>query len=73
MTENRAIALVFVVGLAVEVGGYFLLVGLGANSQLVVLAAMLCIVAMSAGISIIGGHYEHKEIERGEDPERHRF
>lgn len=67
MTENRAIALVFAIGLAVEAGAYYLLSGWGVEGQLVVLMAVFCIIGITVSMGMIGTHYERKGSERGED------
>jgi len=70
MTENQAYVLNVVAGLVVTLGGLSLLSALGVDGTLLLVAGMLGLVGTSFMVGVIGVHYEEKEIERGEDPER---
>jgi hypothetical protein len=70
MTENQAYVLDIAVGCVVTWGSVILLNALGANDGFQLIAGMMGLVATSFLVGVIGVHYERKEIERGEDPER---
>jgi hypothetical protein len=70
MTENQAYLLNVVVGLVVTLGGLSLLSAIGVEGMMLAVAGLLGLVGTSFMVGVIGVHYEEKEIERGEDPER---
>lgn len=70
MTEIQAFALNGVVGVSIGLASVWLLGELGAGEGVLMVVAMLTIAVPAFMIGVIGRHYERKEIERGEDPER---
>jgi ABC-type dipeptide/oligopeptide/nickel transport system permease component len=70
MTELQAFAVDGVVGVSVGLLCVWALGELGAGEGILMVAAMLTIAVPAFMVGVIGRHYERKEIERGEDPER---
>jgi hypothetical protein len=70
MTEVQAFALNGVVGVSIGLACVWALGELGVDEAILLVAAMLTIIIPALMIGVIGRHYERKEIERGEDPER---
>jgi Kef-type K+ transport system membrane component KefB len=73
MTRNQALAALATIGAAVEIGSHVALRAVGASNEALIYAALFCMIIACYLVGVIGVHYERKEIERGEDPERRRF